>query len=164
MSADVSFEVASQTKLMTTLAVLALVDEGRLCLTDALTAYVPSERFKSPILAAQSTIDDCLRHCAGFGHMTSRRGMWRPLHATGLSALRGKGSTCLASLDGPIESMYEPRSRHQYSNVGVSILAEIVQNVSGVEYAEAVRALVLGPLGMSSTSIGARCLSISRSS
>ena len=47
--------------------------------------------------------------------------------------------------------MYAPRSTFQYSNLGLTLIGEVVAVTSGMPYAEYMRRHVLEPLGLSST-------------
>ena len=154
MTADTTFEIASQTKLMTTMAILSLAADDRISLTTKLTDHVPRERFTDPDLADAVTIDHCLRHTAGFAHSTRHIGLKRPLHSTGLSMIGSKASSCLVSQDGPIQIHSVPGERAQYSNVGAALAAEVLERSQGRTYAEIVMDEVLRPLEMSRTSIG----------
>ena len=154
MTADTTFEIASQTKLMTTMATLSLAARGDLSLESSITNYVPRSRFADPELADMVTIDHCLRHSAGFAHSTRRIGLARPLHSTGLSLVGAKASSCLVSQDGPIQIHSVPGVRGQYSNVGAALVAEVIERSAERPYAELIQEEVLQPLGMFRTSIG----------
>src|SRR5256714_14809384 len=129
------FPVASVTKLATALAVLRLVEAGRLALDDSLARHLPEAAAARPGV----TLRALLSHTAGLpldlpdGAAPYRRGLtWRALAA--------------ACLRVPLER--EPGTYVQYSNVGPGLLAVIVERQTGQELAAALTALVLDPLGI----------------
>jgi CubicO group peptidase (beta-lactamase class C family) len=135
LEADTLFPVASITKLATALAVLRLIDSNRLGLDDELAHVVPGAAAAQPGV----TIRTLLCHTSGL-----------PLDVPTSAAPYAEGldwgklrEACLhTALDEP------PWNRVQYSNVGYGLLALVVEEVTGQEFAAALRQLVLEPLGV----------------
>ena len=86
MSAATIFRIASQTKAITSVAVLALMEDGKLTLTDPVSRYIPSfasskvacgttRRALPEIVPAKRpiTIRDLLTHTAGISYGTDRQ-------------------------------------------------------------------------------------------
>src|SRR5207253_10570155 len=82
MSTDTIFRIASQTKALTSVAILSLMEEGRVGLTDPASRFIPA--FAKTSVAATSsadvsttpakrqiTIRDLLTHTAGISYGTS---------------------------------------------------------------------------------------------
>jgi len=155
MTSTTTFDMASQTKLMTAVAMVALAERGTLALDDPITNHLESRLFRADERLAQISILDLLLHRAGFTHAT-RRNFARPLHTSGLSTMRRRSASVPVSHDGPIAIDYTPRTSSQYSNVGAALAAEIVARNFGSTYREAVERLVLHPLSMADTHLYGR--------
>src|SRR5713101_8940651 len=101
MTTDALFRIASQTKALTTVAILSLVEEGKLALDDPVSRYVPV--FAHTTVATKSdtglvimpaerpiTLRDLLTHTAGISYGTD--GPVAPLYAAkGLGTAAGWG-------------------------------------------------------------------------
>jgi CubicO group peptidase (beta-lactamase class C family) len=127
------FELGSIGKSFTALAVLQLHEEGRIDLHAPLTRYLPWFEVRSeydPI-----TIHHLLTHTSGLMvgadmSASSRYDVW---------ALR------------KTEVGFPPGSRYLYSNVAYRALGFVVEEVTGMPYADVVRERILEPLGLQAT-------------
>ncbi|UVY84391.1 beta-lactamase family protein [Brachybacterium sp. NBEC-018] len=130
--------IASHSKMMTTLAVLRLAEEGTLRLDDTLGAHVP-ELAGSPVAAA--TLRDLLSHAAGLSRDSADARWWRlgrpfPDREQLLAIAR-------------TEPLAAPAGTHlQYSNIGYGLVGLIIESVTGEDFAAAVTRLVIDPLGV----------------
>ena len=129
------YPVASVTRLATALAVLPLIEAGRLTLDDSLAGHQPEVAAACPGV----TLRALLSHTAGLpldlpdGAVPYRCGLtWRAL-----------ATACLRV---PLER--EPGTYVQYSNLGPGLLAIIVERQTGQDVAAALTHLVLHPLGI----------------
>ena len=135
LARDTLFPVASITKLATALAVLRLADAGALTLDDQLSEHLPEA------VAAQHgvTIRALLCHTGGL-----------PIDVAEALAPYALGldwpKLCAACLETPLET--PPGTRVQYDNVGYGLLAAVVEWRTKQGFADALRDLVLGPLGI----------------
>src|SRR6266496_1843618 len=100
MTSDALFRIASQTKAITTVAILSLVEEGRIALGDPVSRFIPA--FAHTTVATKSdtglvvkpatraiTIKDLLTHTAGISYGTD--GLIAPLYAAkGLGPAAGR--------------------------------------------------------------------------
>jgi beta-lactamase class C len=132
---DSLFPVASVTKLATSLAVLRLLEDGALALDDQLSEHLPGAT-----AAQQSvTIRALLCHTSGL-----------PLDVAGVAAPYAPGLDWprlrAACMETPLE--LPPGTRVQYSNTGYGLLAALVERHTSKPFAEALRELVLAPLGV----------------
>lgn len=129
------FAVASITKLATALAVLRLVDTGALALDASLATLLPRAAAARPGV----TLRTLLSHTSGL-----------PMDVPEQLVQYGPGlswpSLAAACLAVPLEA--PPRTRVQYSNAGYGLLAIVVEQQTGLPFPEALRTLVLEPLGL----------------
>jgi CubicO group peptidase (beta-lactamase class C family) len=148
------FRIASMTKSFTALAILQLRDAGRIALDAPAETYVPElAGLRYPTSdAPRITVRHLLTHSAGFPEDNP----W--------------GDQQLAATDDDLARMLRtgvpfsnvPGVAYEYSNLGFALLGRIVQNVSGLPYAQYIRERVLRPLGMTSTTMQAREVPASR--
>ncbi|MBK1785416.1 serine hydrolase domain-containing protein [Prauserella cavernicola] len=130
------YRIGSITKSLVAAVVLRLRDEGRLDLGDPLDKHLPGTSFGG------ATIAQLLSHTSG---LTSESpGAWWE------RAPGGTWSELSASLTAE-EVKHRPGRRFHYSNVGFGTLGELVARLRGTSWADALRAEVLTPLGMTST-------------
>jgi len=128
------FQIASGSKQFTACAVLLLADRGRLTLDDPLDRHLPGGQ-------PGITIDQLLCHTSRIGHWESIPGLDL---ADPPSAYEVKDLILAA-----------PLGKHGwvYSSPGYVLLAQLVQTVSGMPYAEFVTTEILEPLGLRDTTI-----------
>ncbi|MBV8798298.1 MAG: beta-lactamase family protein [Alphaproteobacteria bacterium] len=130
---DTIAQIGSLTKSMTAFAILNLVREGKIDLEKPVKAYLPGAA--EP--AASTTIHQLLTHHAG---LTDHCGEdFDPL------TKEAELHTCMAK---PLE--FKPGEDH-YSNMGYSILAAVVEQVSGQSWEDYERVHLWQPLGMKDT-------------
>lgn len=144
------FQAASISKPVAAMAALRLVEEGRLSLdapvNDALTSWsVPDNRFTE---ATPVTLRHLLTHTGGLTvHGFPGYEAGGPV-ATPIQVLDGSGP---ANTD-PIRVDTVPGSLWRYSGGGYTILQQMVEDVTGMPFAEALAELVLGPADMTTSS------------
>jgi len=134
MTLDTVFDMASVTKVVATAtAVMILVDEGKVRLTDRVAAFIP----------------DFGRY--GKGNITVRHLL---THVSGLRPDLDLADDSWVGYDKAIELAAEevpgfaPGERFIYSDIGFFLLGEIVARVSKMPFDQFVRDRVLVPLGM----------------
>lgn len=138
------FRVASVSKLFTATAVMQAVEQGKVDLNADVNTYLTTFKvgtnFPEPV-----TLANLLTHTAGFDDRY--RGIAAPLSAPA-EAL----SQHLARALPP--RMLPPNSVISYSNYGIGVAGQVVENVTGEEFSAYVAAHILQPLGMASSSFG----------
>jgi len=142
--ADTVFRIASMTKSFTAAAVLALRDQGRLRLDDAVVEHLPEfERGLSGPTAdsAPVTVRDLLTMGAGLPTDDPWGDRQQDLGLREFDALVASGLSRTGPADGPFE----------YSNLGFALLGRLITQVTDRPYDEVVDALVLRPLRLEST-------------
>jgi CubicO group peptidase (beta-lactamase class C family) len=142
--ADTVFRIASMTKSFTATLVLLLRDRGALRLDDHATTYVP-ELGGVELPTADSpaiTIRHLLTMTAGFSTDDPWGDRQQGLDPAVFARLLG---------DGAVRCAWAPGTRFEYSNLGYAVLGKVIESVTGLDYAQAIRTEVLGPLGMRHT-------------
>ena len=138
------FEAGSVSKQFTAAAVLLLVQEGRLALSDDVRRYVP----ELPGYPHAITIEHLLSHTSGlrdWGSVAEIAGWPRGSRAH-------SNADALAIIARQRSLNYEPGTEYSYTNSGYNLLAIVVERVSGLSLAEFTRTRIFAPLGMRSTS------------
>ncbi len=138
-TATTSFHIASVSKQFTAFAIHLLRAEGRLSLGDDVRNYVPElHDFGMPI-----TINDLLHHRSGL------RDQWSLLALSGRrleDTITQEDVTRI--LYGQRDLNFPPGSRFAYSNSNYTLLALVVERVSGQPFGQFVKQRVFQPLGM----------------
>lgn len=132
---DTLFPVASLTKLATALAILVLVDRGKLNLDHAIGMYVADIHPDMTMRRVRSL----LCHTSGYGLDLANKD---ELYAPGLTW------SVLANACVHTPPQYAAETRVQYSNVGYGILGIIIERITGLTCRDAIHQLVLQPLGI----------------
>jgi len=138
LTADALMPIASITKLATALAILRLVDTGEVDLDAAIGRWIPD--------AVAGTRDLTARHC-----LTHIGGL--PADVDGARAPYGPGLDwpMLAAACAATPPIQAAGVSVIYSNVGIGVLATIVERVHGTSFLAAARTLVFTPLGIGGT-------------
>lgn len=146
------YGIASITKTLTAIAIMQLVERGKLSLDDPAEKYLPVElRVKDKPV----TIEHLLSHTAGIpapgyaeaqvaAALDPREAAWLPL-ATPMDVV---GFLSRAARHWAVA---EPGERFFYLNEGYVALGVIVERVSGLSYPEYIRRMIAEPLRLRST-------------
>ena len=138
---DTRFRLGSMNKMFTTVAILQLMDAGKLALDDPLAKHLPG--YPNKELAAKVTIRHLLTHSGGTGDFFGPE--WekdRLTIRTHDDYLKLFGERALA---------FEPGSKRAYSNYGFILLGAVVEKLSGMSYYDYVDKKVYAPAGMTRT-------------
>jgi CubicO group peptidase (beta-lactamase class C family) len=146
---DTQFAIASGTKGLTALAVVSLIEDGRLGL--AMTARSVLDR-DLPLIGDDVTVEHLLSHRSGIGDYLDEEAdhdlndylMPVPVHELATT------EQYLAVLDGHPKK-FSPGERFAYSNSGYVVLALIAERASGVPFHDLVHQRVCEPAGMRDT-------------
>ncbi|AOY01942.1 serine hydrolase [Jeongeupia sp. USM3] len=133
-------KVYSITKMVTAIAVMQLVEQGRLCLETFACTHIPE--IQNP-RHNQIQVWHLLTHCSG---LQAEANFYGEPYPHEWFAGRVKDNWITAALAGPTE--YEPATRSSYSSIGYVILGEIVARVAGQTFEAYVEDRILKPLGM----------------
>ena len=146
---DTRFAIASGTKGLTALAVMDLIDRGRLELGTTARSVLGGDL---PLIGNDVTVEHLLAHRSGIGDYVDEESdldvgdylLPVPVHRLGTT------EGYLAVLDG-FPAKFAPDERFAYCNSGYVVLALIAERVSGVPFHDLVVDRVCGPAGMTDT-------------
>lgn len=165
MSVDTIFRIASQTKALTSTAILQLQEQGKLVVTDPVSKYIP-EFAKTTVLVNGSavaakrpiTLRDLLTHTAGISYGTNPEIAAR-YKEKGLGPAAGIGwytadknepiCTTMEKL-GSLPFVAQPGESFVYG-YNTDILGCVVERASGMPLDEYIRNSITQPLGMRDT-------------
>lgn len=144
MREEMVFNIASQTKQFTAVAVLQLMEQGKLSLQDEITKYLPDY----PTSGQKITVENLLTHTAGIPA------------SDGAAITKLQGERRLIKLEEIISTFktrpldFAPGTKMIYSNNGYMLLGAIIEKVSGIPYAEYLEKNLFKPAGMTETHFG----------
>ena len=131
---DTFFDIGSLTKTFTAAAVLRLETQGKLSTSDSISKYldgVPAD--KSAITIAQ-----VLSHTSGLPRDSAQ---------IGIADSATRDEVIRQSLAAPLTSV--PGQTYSYSNVGFTLLAAVIERVSGSTWQDYLREQLFKPAGLS---------------
>jgi CubicO group peptidase (beta-lactamase class C family) len=142
MQPDHVLQLASITKQFTSVAILMLMEQGKLSLQDPLSKFVPDFPRGNEI-----TIHHLLNHSSGI------------MSYTNVAEFRAKmrldmtPEEIIGSMKGiPLE--FAPGTQYNYSNTGYVLLGHIIEKLSGMSYATFIRTRIFDTLGMTQSYYG----------
>jgi CubicO group peptidase (beta-lactamase class C family) len=169
MKTDSIFRIASQTKALTSVAVMMLVEEGAVGLTDPLSRFIPAFQKTTVAVAPPAgavadtpvsvvpakreiTIRDLLTHTAGIGYgYGPAAAQWK---AAGIQlwyfADRKEPVAAVVERMASLPMDAQPGEKYVYG-YNTDILGVVVEKVSGMSLAEFFQKRIVGPLGMVDT-------------
>jgi N-acyl-D-amino-acid deacylase len=159
---DSLFRIASISKPITAVAIMQLIERGKLKLEDMVVSILKDDEEIERAGAEfdprwrQVTIEHLLQHRGGWDRDKSFDAMFQSVR---FAEQRGVPSPA-----GPwdvIRAMYrqkfdfDPGERYAYSNFGYCLLGRVIEKVSGKSYEEFVKENVLDPIGNHAMRVGA---------
>ena len=169
MTTDAMFRIASQSKAITSTAILMLVEEGKIALGDPVSRFIPAYARTTVASRADSgrtvvparrqiTIHDLLTHTAGISY-GGEAFVAAQYEAKGLGRAAGNGWYTADKTELVCETMErlatlpfvaQPGEAYVYG-YNTDILGCVVERASGIPLDEFIRSRITGPLGMSDT-------------
>lgn len=133
------FHAASLSKQFTAFSILLLAKQGKLSLNDEVHKYFPD----LPNYGKKITLKHLLTHTSGL------RDQWRLLELAGWRLDDIITTDHVLDLVHRQQALnFEPGSQFSYSNTGFTLLAKIVEKVSGKTFAQFTKEQIFEPLGM----------------
>ena len=141
-TADTVYRVGSVSKLFTDIAVMQLVDQGDLDLdqpvTNYLSTFAPENTSGVPI-----TLRQLMSHQAGLVRESPVGNYFDPREPTLAATVASLNQT---------STVYAPTTKTKYSNAAVAVVGAVLESRLDTSHPERVRASILDPLGMNSSS------------
>ncbi|NTX09666.1 beta-lactamase family protein [Myxococcus sp. CA056] len=132
------YRLASLTKQFTAMAILLLVDEGKLRLEDRVVDVLPG----FPSYLGEVRIHHLLQHTSGIWDYEA--------FVPATQTEQVKDRDVLQLLSRADRTYFPPGSAVRYSNSAYAVLALVVEQVSGTSFASFLRARIFTPSGMAS--------------
>ncbi len=133
------FRLGSISKQFTAFLILRLVQEGKLNLHAMVSDYIPEYPAKTGRLI---TLHHLLCHSSGIPNLGKLKGWFTELW------LKEYSDKDFIGLFKNLDLIFEPGSAFSYSNAGYFLLAVIVEKVSGMDFARALKKYIFTPLQM----------------
>ena len=142
VTSQTPFILGSTSKSFTALAVMQLVEAGKIDLDAPVTKYLPWFRARNAAGSDQISVRHLLHHTSGLQTYEGRQGLWDNDQSS-VALENGVRELSRAQLRQPAGQRYE------YANENYNTLGLIVQAVSRTSYEEYVRSAIFAPLQMS---------------
>jgi CubicO group peptidase (beta-lactamase class C family) len=137
VTATTPMPVASLSKSFTALAVMQLVEAGKVALDAPVRDYLPDFRIADP-RGAQITVRQLLNQTSGITDRTLPEKSLPQPDSLAAAVVRARAATLAA----------EPGTKHFYTNTNYHLAARLVEVVAGEPFAQYLRRHVLDPAGM----------------
>jgi len=165
LAKDVIYRIASQTKAITSVAIMILFEEGKLLLSDPVSKYIPSYRNQTVLdklnLADTSyttvpaeravTIKDLLTHTSGIGYAMIGSREANAIYAKNklTAGIGGTNESLLEAMTrlGTLPLMHQPGQKWTYG-LNADLLGCLVEIISGMSLDNFFRIRIFEPLGM----------------
>lgn len=170
MTADSIFRIASMTKPITSLAAMMLVEDGQMCLTDAVSQHLPefaamqvgevhtgpdgTAQLRTVPAARAMTVHDLLRHTSGLGYTFTGQHPIKQLYQQHQVSDPGISLAEHVRRLGPLPLLHTPGSTWEYG-VSSDVLGRVIEVVSGQSLPDFVQARICAPLGLADTAFQA---------
>jgi CubicO group peptidase (beta-lactamase class C family) len=164
------FRLASMTKPVTSVAIMMLVEDGKLLLSDPVSRFIPSFKEMRVLAPASAntngdgaatvparraiTLEDLMTHRAGLVYSSRDRGSVGDSYRKGgvYEGLGPNPPTLAENMDRlarpPLK--FQPGSAFEYS-LSIDVLGRVVEVASGLSLEQFFRQRIFGPLGMRDT-------------
>ena len=144
VDAQTPFRWGSISKTFTALALLRLVEQGKVTLDDPASRFLPADSFHNPWAASQPLrLLHLLELSAGFSDLSGVEfNLKKPLSLADALALNPSART----------SHWPPGLQHSYTNVNPGLSAAVIERVSGRSFEDFVQGQVFAAIGMHAAS------------
>ena len=161
MVQDAIFRIYSMTKPIVSVAVMMLMEQGKLLLNDPVAKYLPeyaAQKVATLVdgsvelrdLQQPATLQDLLRHTAGFTYEFMGSSAVQRQYAQSRIGSRSRSNAEFSHALAGLPLMFEPGSTWEYGRA-TDVLGRIVEVVSGQALGAFLQAQIFKPLGMTDT-------------
>ena len=158
---DAIFRIYSMTKPLVSVAILMLMEQGRLFLSDPVTRFLPEFAGQQVSVEAGGvatlepalrvpTVQDLLRHTAGLTYEFLGASAVQRAYARERIGTRERSNRDFSQALAPIPLAWQPGTVWEYSRA-TDVLGCVIEVVTGLTLGAALQQMVLGPLGMVDT-------------
>jgi CubicO group peptidase (beta-lactamase class C family) len=145
---DTVFEIGSMTKVFTSLVMMDMAERHEIAITDPVAKYLPAEVKMPQRNGRQITFEDISMQSSGLPRLPNN------MHPKEfLNPYADYTVAQLYEFLSGYELTRDIGSKYEYSNLAVGLLGHVLALRARTDYESMVRARVLQPLGMKSTSI-----------
>ena len=141
-TADTVYRVGSVSKLFTDIAVMQLVEQGKLDIDAPVTRYLPTFAPKNPY-GKPITLRQMMSHRSGLVREPPVGSYFDPTEPTLARTIESLNRTKL---------VYEPETHLKYSNAAIATVGYVVEKTQKQPFAKYLKGAVLDPLGLEKTS------------
>ncbi len=144
---DTPHHVASISKMFTAMTALKLCDQNKLKLENSICKYLKN----CPKIWQAITIQNLIRHTSGIPDYEEKLGLYSSVY---LAFMTKENATARILLEARKQKLeFTPGTQFKYSNTGYVLLSSIVEKVAGEPFNQAVKNLVLEPVGLQRTAM-----------
>src|SRR6185503_5931111 len=144
LDASTSMMAYSMSKTITAVAVLQLMEAGKVGLDDAVARYVDGLPYPDV------TVRQLLSHTSGIPNPIPLR--W--VHPAAAHAGFSETAALAEVLRKHSRLSFRPGTRYRYSNIGYWLLGSIVERASGLAFTDYIDAHIVRPLGLTTRDMG----------
>lgn len=137
------FKIGSLTKQFTALAVMQLVEKGKLNVNDPISRHLKN----CPEAWSGISIQNLLTHTSGIPNVSSLPD-WDEIHG-----LQPYTDEQVVDLYRNLPLLFKPDEKYKYSNSNYDLLGLIIEKVSGISYYTYLEKNIFEPLGMRNTGL-----------
>ena len=138
------YSICSISKLFTAIAIMKLWEEGKLRLDDSISALLPSFNLKQQYAESTPiTIRSILTHSSGLPR-EAEYPYWS-------DAFKFPTAQQVAEKLETQQTLYPASTYMQYSNLGITLLGEVISKISGQPYEKYIEENILKPLRLADT-------------
>lgn len=146
---DTAIAIASGNKAFTALAIMQLVDEGRLGLHQPVREILGQDL---PLIDDRVTISHLLQHTSGIGDYLDEEGEWEaddyvlnvPTHTL-------TTAESFLSVLGGYSQVFDPGERFSYNNGAYVVLGIVLERLTGEPFQDLIERKVIAPAGLKRT-------------
>ena len=138
---DTKFNLASMGKMFTAVAIMQLVEAGKLTLHDKVGKILPD--YPNKAARDSVTIHQLLSHTSGLGNF------WEAHSKQAKERFRAVSDYLPLFADEPL--LFTPGKQFAYSNSGFTVLGLIIEKITGRSYFDYVKEKIFTPSGMKDT-------------
>ena len=140
MKLDTKLNLGSMNKMFTSVAIMQLVEQGKISLTDTLDKFL-DETWLPRAVSQKIEVQHLLTHASGLGSYFNEEFF-------GASKTRFINLEDYKPLIVNDTLAFEPGTGFRYSNTGMFLLGVIIENVTGTTYFDHIKQSIYAPAGM----------------